>query len=157
MGNSPDHVTSLVFKQASKGDSGKYPLNSQMLQVYFELDGKKNLGEIAAKTGLEIPTLKKVLSSLLKVKLIEKVDASTPLLDEAFFDYLFVQLSLAIGPLAKILIQDALEDLRCKASEFPVARAAELIEMIGEDIYEEADKKSFRQKMVLKLKEYRSK
>ncbi len=156
MGNSSDRVTSLVFKRASKGDSGKFPLNSQMLEVYFELDGKKNLGEVATKTGLNIQTLKKVLSSLLKVKLIEQVDSAARLLDKAFFEYLFVQLSLAIGPLAKILIQDALEDLKHKASDFPVSRAAELIEMLGGDIYDEEDRNAFRQKMVVKLKEYRS-
>ncbi len=156
MGNSSDRAASLVFKRASKGDSGKFPLNSQMLEVYFELDGKKTLGEVAKKAGLDIQTLKKVVSSLLKVKLIEQVNLSAPLLDKSFFEYVFVHLSLAIGPLAKILIQDALEDLKHTASDFPVSRAAELIEMLGRDIYDDEEKNKFRQNMVLKLKEYRS-
>ena len=41
------------------------------------------------------------------------------MLDEDFFEYLQAQLSLALGPIAEVLIEDALNDLGHQHTQFP--------------------------------------
>ncbi|MBW1847184.1 MAG: hypothetical protein JRJ27_08605 [Deltaproteobacteria bacterium] len=44
-------ISSMIFERVVKHDIGDFSLDSQMLSVVTELDGKKSLGIIAKKTG----------------------------------------------------------------------------------------------------------
>ena len=124
-----------------------------MLHVLMELDGKRNLSEIAKKTKVNMSEIRKVVSKLLKLKLVEPVEVTVPVLDEDFFEYLQAKLSLALGPIAEVIIEDALNDLGHKRSQFPSHRAAELVDLVAREIQREEKTGPFKQDMVNKIKE----
>ncbi len=150
---SSGEISALVFKRAIKGDLGKFSFDSQMLAVFMALDGKKRLGTVAKEVGLNLGTMRAVISRLLRLKLIELEEEAIEVLDGDFLNFLRNELSLAIGPLAGVLIEDAFEDLGYGIDRFPSHRAAEIVELLAQDIQREEKKADFKIKMVKKMKE----
>ena len=143
----------LVFRRAVRDDLAEFSFDGQMLSVLMELDGQKNLGEIASKTGLKMSDIRIVIGKLLDLKLIEPVEEAISVLDGDFFDYLEEQLSLAVGPIASILIEDSVTDLGHSISRFPSHRAAELVDLLDRQIQREEKRIVFKQNMVQRIRE----
>lgn len=146
-------ISGLVFRRADRGDLGEFSLDSHMLSVLVELDGRRGLGSVAKKAGLDMGTVKGVIFRLLKLKLIRPEGRRISVLGRDFFDYLNVQLSLALGPIADVLIEEAVTDLDHSKREFPRHRAAELVNLLAREIRREEKRIVFQQNMVKKIKE----
>ena len=149
----PCEISNAVFRRVTRRDPGKFSLDSQMLSILVELDGRKSLASVAKKTGLPLGALREIISRLVEVKLIESVNDDTEMLDRDFFDYLNVQLSLATGPIAEVLIEDAVSDLGFSTTAFPSHHAAELVDTLARQIRREEKRVSFQRAMVGKIRE----
>jgi len=146
-------ISAMVFRRVVREDAAEYSFDAQMLTLFMELDGKKSLAAISKKTGLKMSTLREAASKLLKIKLIESVAEAISVVDADFMDTLKRELSLAIGPLASILIEDAVNDLGQSLNRFPTRRAAELVESLSREIQREDKRTAFKQNMVRKMRE----
>jgi hypothetical protein len=60
---------------------------------------------------------------------------------------------MAIGPLGEVVVEDGLEDLGFDKSNFPTQRAAELVNLLSEEIQREEKRNEFKQSMVQKIRE----
>ena len=147
------NISSMVFKQAVTGTVDDITLDSSLLNVLLELDGKKNLGIVAQKTGLNMGELRDAISRLLQLKVVESVAEAILMADEEFFNFLNTQLSFAVGPIAEVLIEDEIANMDHGISSFPAFRAAELVEILSTAIKREEKKSAFKLSMVNKLKE----
>jgi hypothetical protein len=145
-------ISALVFRRLVREDTGEISFDNQMLTIFMELDGRKNLAAVAKKTGLKMSSVREAVNKLMQLDLIELVEDAMSALDRDFLDYLRRELSLAIGPLAEVLIEDAMSDMGYSIERFPAQRAAELVEMLGKEIHREDKKAAFRQNLVLKIK-----
>ena len=63
------------------------------------------------------------------------------------------QLSLAVGPIAEIIIEEEMADLGYDPLKFPSKRAAELVDLVSREIQREDKKNLFKQNMIKKIKE----
>ncbi len=147
------NISSMVFKQVVTGGMGDITLDSGLLNVFMELDGKKNLGMVAQKTGLNMGEIREAIAKLLKMKLVESSTENVLMVDGEFFNFLNAQLSLAVGPIAEVLIEDEIVNMGHGISKFPASKAAELVEMIAMTIGHEEKRSVFKVSMVNKLKE----
>jgi len=147
------NISSMVFKQVVTGGMGEITLDSGLLNVFMELDGKKNLGMVAQKTGLNMGEIRNAISKLLKMKLVESSTENILMVDGEFFNFLNAQLSLAVGPIAEVLIEDEIVNMGHGISKFPATRAAELVEIISMTIEREEKRSVFKVSMVNKLKD----
>ena len=147
------NISSMIFKQMVTGGMGDITLDSGLLNVFMELDGKKNLGMVAQKTGLNMGEIRDAISKLLKVKLVESSTENILVVDGDFFNFLNAQLSLAVGPIAEVLIEDEIVNMGHGIANFPASKAAELVEMIAMIIEHEEKRSVFKVSMVNKLKE----
>ncbi len=147
------NISSMVFKQAVTGTKDDITLDSSLLNVLLELDGKKNLGIIAQKTGLNMGEIRDAISRLLHLKLVESAAEDILMADDEFFNFLNTQLSLAVGPIAEVLIEDEIANMDHGISSFPAFRAAELVEVLSATIKREEKQSAFKLSMVKKLKE----
>ena len=143
-------ISSMIFERVVKHDIGDFSLDSQMLSVVTELDGKRNLGTIAKKTSLSMGEIREVISKLLKLDLVTPIEEVTSEVDESFFVYLKEQLSLALGPIAEIIIEEEIADLGYDPLKFPSKRAAELVDLVSREIQREDKKTKFKQNMIMK-------
>jgi hypothetical protein len=153
MGLSSGGVTGLVFKQAIRGDLGKLSLDGQMLSVLMNFDGKKTLGQVAQDLGLDLAAIKPIAARLIKYKLVERIEVAVNAVDQDFIAHLVSQLSVAIGPLGGIVVEDGLEDMGYTKKNFPIHRTAELVNLLSQEIQREDKRIQFKQVMLKKIKE----
>ena len=146
-------ISTMVFKWLLRDELGDFSLDQTMLTVFMELDGQKNLSAVARKVGLNMSSMREVISKLLQLKLIEKVEEKILFLDNDFIEYLFGQFSLAVGPIAQVLIEDEIQDLGFTLSQFPTQRVAELVDRLSREIRRDEKKSDFKRNMINKIRE----
>ena len=142
-----------VFRRSVTDNLGEFSLDGQMLSVLMELDGKQTLGTIAKKTGLSMGAMRKIITRLSELELVEADEDALSVLDKDFINYLNEQLSMAIGPIARVLVEDAISDLGYSPHRFPSHQAAELIDLLAREIQREEKMITFQKNMLNKVKE----
>jgi hypothetical protein len=74
-----------------------------------------------------------------------------PMMKEDFFIYLTDQLSKATGPMAEVLIDEAVASLDCSQSLFPRHRVQELIDLLAPKIFREEKRAAFKENLYKKI------
>ncbi|MFO8111892.1 MAG: hypothetical protein R6T92_05225 [Desulfosalsimonadaceae bacterium] len=146
-------ISKLILKRTVRADMGEVSLDSQMLNVLMELDGKKTLGQVAHSLNMNMKTLRDIVSRIYQMRLCEAAAESMPVLGRDFFNALSVELSKAMGPIADVVIEDEVADMGETQDRFPAHRAAELVDVLARQILREERKVAFQQSMVKKLRE----
>ena len=152
MALSATEISALVFRRIPRSGEAHFSLSTQMIDVLAALNGKRNLGDVARQTGYGVGVIKPVIAQLLNMKLIELVRTAPPAVDQEFMVCLAKELSLAIGPLAGVVIEDALRDLGHPKGALPQARAAELVDLLAREISRPEKRNQFQVRMVNQLK-----
>jgi hypothetical protein len=140
-----------VFKLVVRNEPGEVTLDKQMLRLIGELDGKRNVGTIARNIGMELGEVKEIISRLLKHNIIALVEDPIPSLKGDFFVYLTEQLSAATGPMAEVLIGDAVASLGYDPSSFPKNQVQDLIELLARKIFREEKRAIFKLNLFKKI------
>ena len=153
MGASNGSVAGLVFKQVVGGKLGNLSLDGQTLSVLMSLDGRKDLGQVGLELNIDLVAIRPIIAKLHYYKLIEKIEITPNVVDQDFLSYLISQLSVAVGPLGKVIVEDELDDLGFHRKNFPSSRAAELINLLSQEIHREDKRIEFKQAMLKKIKE----
>ena len=146
-------ISRMVLKRKVSADLGEVSLDSQMLQVLMELDGSKNLAQVARSLNMNMKHLREILNKLQNLRLIEVAHDAMPMVGKDFFKLLSSELSRAMGPIAEVVIEDEISDMGEDPSSFPAHRAAELVDLLARQIIREERKVTFQQSMVKKLRE----
>ena len=146
-------ISGMVFRRIVRKDMGEFSFDSHLLSVLMEMDGRQKVVSVAEKTGLSLADLREMVSKLLELKLIEPAQAAVKMLDNDFFDTLNAEMALAVGPIAEVIIEDAVGDLGLNLAQVPSHRAAELVELLAREIQRDEKKVEFKQNMISKMKE----
>ncbi len=146
-------ISSTILKRLLSNDLGNFSLDRQTLVVLMELDGKTTLGALAAKSGLTMGEMRALITNLLQLGLIEKIDKEIAPTDKDFFRYLLDQLALAVGPIAGVLIDDEIQSLGQDVLGFPSDLLTELIDRLAGEIRRDEKKAIFIKNMVNKIQE----
>jgi hypothetical protein len=146
-------ISVLVFKPVVRDDLGNFSLDGHMLSILMTLDGKKTLGQIAQQANLNMATIREAVAKLFALKLIEIIKKDIQFVDQDFTSFLISEMSLAIGPLGEVIVEDGIEDLGYSKTTFPANRAAELINLLAQEIQRDEKRTEFKQSMVNKIRE----
>jgi len=141
-------ISSIIYKRKVRDDLGDFSLDGQTLLILMELDGKAALGALAGKTGLNMGTIREMISKLLKLGLIEKVEKEVIPVDSDFFRNLLDEFALAIGPIAGVLIEDQVQALGHDVNSLPGYLVTELVDRLAGEISREEKKAVFIKNMV---------
>lgn len=145
-----------VFRLSSRDGTDDIVLKAAQWNLLIRISGKKTVGEIARELGMsEIETAKK-LYGLLAAELIEMAEAPVHFprrtVGKTFFNTVQQELTLVMGPMAPVIIDDQVADMDERISAFPRDRAAELVEGISMEISDEGKRVDFQKKMLELLK-----
>jgi hypothetical protein len=143
----------LVFKRVNRKDFGEFSMDSHMLGLLMEIDGKKSLSQIAQSRGWKLGDIQNAIVRLLELKLIAPVQATVVTVDDDFLDYLRLQLSHAVGPIAEILIEDAIADLGHSRDRFPTNQVAELVDLLAKEIQRDDRAMQFKKNIIEKIRQ----
>jgi predicted transcriptional regulator len=152
MVNLSGDISTLVLKGSIKGNLGEFSLDSHMLQVIMQLDGKKNLDTVANALNIDLATMKMVITKLVELGLVEKPGPSVPGINKEFIDYMIAQLANAMGPIAEVVFEDEIQVFGGDPTKIPKNRAADLITRLAKEIPREDKRLEFQQAMVARLK-----
>lgn len=136
------------YRKVIRKDHDKISLDADMIHLLIAIDENKSLYQIAAEVEMEAGTLKKNLSKLLAQGLIEPVKKDLPVLDKIFLQALKINLSMAIGPMAEILIEEVVSEMELTAPEITLHQAAELIASVSHEIPDEKKRIEFKKSMM---------
>ena len=136
------------YRKVIRKDSDQISLDADMIRLLIAIDENKSLYQIAEEVEMEPATLKKNLSKLLEQGLIEPVRKELPVLDKIFLQALKINLSMAIGPMAEILIEEVVSEMELTHPDIPVHQAAELIAVLSHEIPDEGKRIEFKKSMM---------
>jgi hypothetical protein len=136
------------YRKVIRKDHDKISLDADMIRLLIAIDENKSLYQIADEVEMEATTLKKNLSKLLAQGLIEPVKKDLPVLDKIFLQALKISLSMAIGPMAEILIEEVVSEMELTAPEITLHQAAELIASLSHEIPDEKKRIEFKKSMM---------
>jgi hypothetical protein len=128
-------------------------LDTLMLRILEQVDGQSTVAQIAGRLGVPPIDLKPSLAKLYKQKLIQPVSPKVDPLSPAFFNDMETALANAIGPIARILLDDCIHQLGGHRNHFPSTKAPQLVMRIAAKISDLSARKQFIQKMALKLRD----
>jgi len=152
MDSSSGSVAAMVFKPVIRDDLGSLSLNGQMLSVLMGLDGRLTLGQIARKTGISLVEVNRIITKLTNLKLVRESESHN-FLDAEFIDFLIARMSLAIGPLGEVIVEEGLAEFGFGRENFPSLRAAELVNFLSRDILRQDRLIEFKQAMLKKIQD----
>ncbi len=135
----------VFFKKTIRTDADPVTMDADMIGVLLAVDENKDMRQVARETGMEEGILRATLAKLLQLGLIEPVAKSLRYLDRGFYDILKQQLTLYVGPMGELLLEDILDEMGLSAEKIPVHRTEELIQKAGEQIPDEAGRGRFVQ------------
>jgi DNA-binding Lrp family transcriptional regulator len=141
-----------VFRLSPTELSSEITLKPEAWRLLAQINGARTLGEIAQTLGISEQAAHQIATGLLEARIIEAVTGvpqpTTRTVDVAFFDQLQHELTRAIGPVASIILEDALGALGESRERFPHERLAELVEHVSEQIRDPKRKLRFQQVML---------
>jgi hypothetical protein len=143
---------------ARKAPSPTITIDARDWELFALIDGERSAADLAAAAGVEDIEMAKTLYRLKMAGLLElaAVQAAAPqqraLAGPGFFQALNAAVAGALGPLAEIIIDDAVEDLGFTRATLPRDMVAALAERISGEIREPDKRVRFQQTMLQMLR-----
>ena len=159
-----DRSNSMVFDDFSETtfrisdlsggtNRSEFTVDIEMIRILVSLDGKTSINGIAQDMKVPGEQLRDSVEKLIKIGLIEALESQPKVLGRSFFNSLSTTMARMVGPIAPILIDDAVADLGHERSSFPIQRVAELIDALSVEIRQKEKRLAFQQGMMKMLKE----
>jgi hypothetical protein len=148
MNMSSGGVATMVFRPVFRGGFGQVYLDGQTLNVLMMLDGKKTIEQVGQQAGIILSDLRQVILKLIKMRLVESVERAVTLVNDEFVNFLVYRMSLAIGPLGEIVVEETMEELGYNRNNFPSSKIAELIKHLTKEIKREDKRSEFKHTMM---------
>lgn len=147
------NISKIIFRRTVAGLKGSVSVNGKMLEMLMAIDGRTNLGEVSRKTNMRLSEMRPLVSKLLDYDLIEKVHGRSEMIDPSFFGFMAGHLSKFAGPIAQMMVEDAVTEIGGEKMKVPLDSAAELIETVGQQVPDENERIEFIRSMLKKLEE----
>ncbi len=130
----------LVFKMTS-GSPKEISLNAMEWNVLRHINGKDSVKDIAEKVELNLLDVCKVFVKLYNAGLIEvageSIEEQAPAVsgvDPYVFAKISQRLAEVVGPLAEIIVDDAIKDLGEDKFAFPKEKLPDLVDLLSKEI-----------------------
>lgn len=150
MDNKPVDFSSSIFRRTVSSLNGQIAMSGKMLDLLIMLDGRATVREVAQKMNISLTDIRPLLSKLVAYGVVEEAVESIP---PQFFGYMVAYLSRIAGPMAQVMVEDAVMDIGGSSSQVPKSRTGELIEMLARQIPNQKQKTAFIKEMLKKLQE----
>jgi hypothetical protein len=127
-------------------------------QIVAQVDGKVSIGEMAAHMRADefafMQTVAPLVTAgLLKLEVVAKAPPLKATVGAPFFQSLLAAVAAAMGPLAEIIIDDAVADMGATRETFPRELVSALAERIASEIRDPEKRVRFQQTMLSMIRQ----
>jgi DNA-binding Lrp family transcriptional regulator len=150
MGNWSDDISNSVFRRSVTSLSGQISMSGKMVDLLILLDGRSTVKDVAQKLNMSMSEMRPLLSRLMDGGVIED---TREYIEPQFYGYLVGRLSRIAGPIARVMVEDAVMQVGGGSAKVPKDRGAELIETLAHQIPHPKQKSAFIREMLQKLKQ----
>ncbi len=130
-----NEVAGLVFKKTQKQTlSESIETDRDSLRLLSAIDGRKSLAALAVDLDME---LKDAAVAVLKLQFHQVVEIIRPnsvtqvVLGPKFMEFVVEQFTLAVGPLASVVVQDVAREMGYAIDRVPKQRALQFISKLS--------------------------
>jgi len=141
-----------VFRLSQASSAGAISLEPEEWQVLAQVDGVRDVVDIAEALGRDELDVTTVLAHLVRSGLVEckqrRERDFTVTVNTVFLERLDAEFLDLVGPLGPVIIDDEMANMGHSRQTFPVTRVAELIERISADIEDHVKRTRFQRAML---------
>lgn len=151
MSDLPEDISSLIYKPLVDPDMGEIKVNGRMLQLLMALNGKDSLAELSYRLDYELNDIRETIRLLLAGGLIQISGGGESGLSKEFFDFVIERLAVIVGPIARLMVEDAIYDLGGNGRKISRNNALELIDIFSRQIPDDEQRAAFIKVMMERL------
>jgi hypothetical protein len=149
-------VTSqTLLRLAGDGAVGEVHLSADEWRVIARVNSARSVAEIAASLNADLAPVVALARQLLNVGLLAVADdsasAAPAFVGASFFESIEKELTLVMGPIGPILIEEQVTSIGETRGRFPREKLAELVEAVGVQITDERNRVDFLRIMLTQL------
>lgn len=148
------NLLDMYFRKTNLASNSEITFDSDMLKLLMAVDENKTIRQVAADVAMTPSSFKESLVKLIKLKLIEQVEAAAPAsyVGEAFLERTREVLIQLTGPLGEVLVEETLEDMNLDATKLPREIVGDFIYNIAKQMPGEKQKNEFSTVMLEEIK-----
>jgi hypothetical protein len=145
----------MIFQLSNKRSPKEVNLRSLEWAVVTQLNGKKTVGQIGETLALSNDELQQIFINLINEGLLElvKVEEINNSTSPAFIKELERQFKLYVGPIADIIINDTLTELKTSRQYIEKSQIPFFIELLSIQISSEKKRIQFQRDMLNEIKD----
>ena len=134
MDKSLQELSEMTFKQSENVNISDLSLSVKMLNIFWAMDGTRDFKTVAREDAYDLEELAANVQTLMRMGLLEANQVMSGFVDKQTLDILTQNLSRAIGPVADILVEDAISDLGFSLSSLPNHKLEQLVDHLAQEI-----------------------
>ncbi len=144
----------MVFRVSSKRSPSEMKLKSLEWAIVTQLNGEKSVSQIGEILALNNDETHELFERLEKAGLLELVENSgnDPYVSAELFAEVEYRLTYYLGPVAAILIEDMLRELKRSKANLDKRQLPQLMELLAMEISSPEKRIEFQREMLQKLK-----
>ena len=138
----------LVFKLSSKRAPDEVRLKHEVWSVLSQIDSQKTVGNISDELKIGEYNTARILYTLFSSGLIEVATEpqrkSKKTVDAGFFGFVEKELTVIIGPVAAVILEEEIRDMGEAKDNFPVEKVSLLVEKVSGEIADDTQRIAFQ-------------
>ncbi|MGH1363034.1 MAG: hypothetical protein ACRBF0_05715 [Calditrichia bacterium] len=144
----------MVFRVNSKRSPSEMKLKSLEWAIVTQLNGEKSVSQIGEILALNMDETHELFERLEKAGLLELVESNgnDPYVSAELFSELEYRLTYYLGPVAAILVDDMLRELKRSRANLDKRQLPQLVELLTMEISNDEKRIEFQREMLQKLK-----
>jgi len=144
----------MVFRVSTKRSPSEMKLKSLEWAIVTQLNGEKSVSQIGEILALNNDETHELFERLEKAGLLELVESSgnDPYVSAELFAEVEYRLTYYLGPVAAILIEDMLRELKRSKANLDKRQLPQLVELLAMEISSPEKRVEFQREMLQKLK-----
>ncbi len=145
-----------IFRLSDGGGQGEVRVSKEDWSILTQINGARTVGEIARRLHADDAELLTAFLRLSEAGLVEVCEhpdvATRPLVDAAILKQIQATFTRFMGPVAPVLMEEAIEGLGEDATAFPRHELSTLMEVLAGQITDETKRVHFQKAMLDLLK-----
>ena len=144
----------MIFRLTNKRSPKEVSLKSLEWAVITQVNGEKTVAQIGETLALNQVELEEIFSRLVSEGLLEFVESKQPDTSPspAFIKELERQFKLCVGPIADIILNDTLAELKTSRQYLEKEQIPLLVELLSLQISSEKKRTEFQKEMLIEIK-----
>lgn len=145
---------SMVFKLSNRRSPSEVKLKSLEWAIVTQLNGEKTVAQIGEILALSPEENRAMFVRLMREGLLDLVEAPehNPYVPAEIFEELEYQFTYYVGPVASIILEDMLVELKRNRENLEKRQLPLLVELLTLEISTDEKKHEFQKKMLNKIK-----